>query len=99
MPRNVQTAVEFADDGKQWNIEQLRSSDATVRLQSGTNQFESQKIGLDVLCALIVVVLPRPRKTRDATAPLTTESLPQQRFWVVLIVVQHMLMLTNKKTN
>ncbi|RCN53153.1 calponin family repeat-containing domain protein [Ancylostoma caninum] len=43
MPRNVQTAVEFADDGKQWNIEQLRSSDATVRLQSGTNQFESQK--------------------------------------------------------
>ncbi|VDO47441.1 unnamed protein product [Haemonchus placei] len=43
MPRNTQTAVEFADDGKRWAIEQLRASDAIVRLQSGTNQFESQK--------------------------------------------------------
>ncbi|KAK6025330.1 calponin family repeat-containing domain protein [Ostertagia ostertagi] len=43
MPRNTQTAVEFADNGKRWAIEQLRASDAIVRLQSGTNQFESQK--------------------------------------------------------
>ena len=44
MPRNNLTAVEFADDGKRWTIEQMRSTDATVRLQSGTNQFESQKV-------------------------------------------------------
>ncbi|KJH50569.1 calponin family repeat-containing domain protein [Dictyocaulus viviparus] len=43
MPRNTQTAVEFADNGKRWSIEQLRGSDSIVRLQSGTNQFESQK--------------------------------------------------------
>ncbi|VDO18459.1 unnamed protein product [Heligmosomoides polygyrus] len=43
MPRNTQTAVEFADNGKRWTIEQLRGGDSIVRLQSGTNQFESQK--------------------------------------------------------
>lgn len=50
MPRNTQTAVEFADNGKKWNIEQLRTSDATVRLQSGTNQYESQKVCLRKTC-------------------------------------------------
>ncbi|CAI4222191.1 unnamed protein product [Auanema sp. JU1783] len=43
MPRNTQTAVQFADDGKRWSIDQLRQSDSIVRLQSGTNQYESQK--------------------------------------------------------
>ncbi|VDL76665.1 unnamed protein product [Nippostrongylus brasiliensis] len=28
MPRNTQTAVEFADNGKRWTIEQLRTSDS-----------------------------------------------------------------------
>ncbi|ULU10103.1 hypothetical protein L3Y34_014436 [Caenorhabditis briggsae] len=44
MPRNTQTKVDFADHDKQWLIEEQKQySDAIVRLQSGTNQFESQK--------------------------------------------------------
>ncbi|GMR53568.1 hypothetical protein PMAYCL1PPCAC_23763, partial [Pristionchus mayeri] len=39
--RNTTSRVEFADDGKRWNIEGAK--DAIVRLQSGTNQYESQK--------------------------------------------------------
>ncbi|CAD6194721.1 unnamed protein product [Caenorhabditis auriculariae] len=45
MPRNTQTKVEFADEDKQWSIEEQKHlSDAIVRLQSGTNQYESQKV-------------------------------------------------------
>ena len=47
MPRNTQTKVDFADHDKQWLIEEQKQySDAIVRLQSGTNQFESQKVFL-----------------------------------------------------
>ena len=44
MPRNTQTAVEFADEGKRYVIDDVRSQDAIIRLQSGTNKFESQKV-------------------------------------------------------
>ncbi|VDN51267.1 unnamed protein product, partial [Dracunculus medinensis] len=43
MPRNTSTNIQFTDKGKKWTIEQLRATDSVVRLQSGTNQFESQK--------------------------------------------------------
>ena len=42
MPRNTATPVNFADGGKKWTIEELRATDSIVRLQSGTNRFESQ---------------------------------------------------------
>lgn len=44
MPRNTQTKVELYDEEKRWTIDQFRSRDAIVRLQSGSNQFESQKV-------------------------------------------------------
>ncbi|CAI5439323.1 unnamed protein product [Caenorhabditis angaria] len=45
MPRNTQTKVEFADHGAaRWAItDQTQQHDQFVRLQSGTNQYESQK--------------------------------------------------------
>lgn len=50
MPRNTQTKVDFADRDKQWLIEEQKQySDAIVRLQSGTNQFESQKVPIACL--------------------------------------------------
>ncbi|MFH4976060.1 hypothetical protein AB6A40_002769 [Gnathostoma spinigerum] len=43
MPRNTSLPVQYADSGHRWTIEQLRATDSIVRLQSGTNQFDSQK--------------------------------------------------------
>ncbi|EYC08846.1 hypothetical protein Y032_0064g3563 [Ancylostoma ceylanicum] len=37
--------------------------------------------------ASMAVAFPRPRKTRDATAPLTVETSAQWRTWLFLIVV------------
>ncbi|EYB81036.1 hypothetical protein Y032_0394g632 [Ancylostoma ceylanicum] len=38
---------------------------------------------------MVAVVHSRPRKARDATAPLTMESSPQWRVWAFLVVVHH----------
>ncbi|KAI6241267.1 hypothetical protein M3Y99_00351600 [Aphelenchoides fujianensis] len=43
MPRNTKTKVEFADDNKRYRVEELTTRDNLIRLQSGTNRFESQK--------------------------------------------------------
>ncbi|KAI6178432.1 Calponin family repeat-containing domain protein [Aphelenchoides besseyi] len=41
--RNTTTKVEFADDGKRYQVEDLTTKDNLIRLQSGTNRFSSQK--------------------------------------------------------
>ncbi|VDO33336.1 unnamed protein product [Brugia timori] len=43
MPRNTALNVQFADDGKKWTIEKLRATDSIIRLQSGTNKYDSQR--------------------------------------------------------
>ncbi|OZC12727.1 calponin family repeat-containing domain protein [Onchocerca flexuosa] len=43
MPRNTALNVQFADNGKKWTIEQLRATDSIIRLQSGTNKYDSQR--------------------------------------------------------
>uniref|UniRef100_A0A8R1Y254 Uncharacterized protein n=1 Tax=Onchocerca volvulus TaxID=6282 RepID=A0A8R1Y254_ONCVO len=43
MPRNTALNVQFADKGKKWTIEQLRATDSIIRLQSGTNKYDSQR--------------------------------------------------------
>lgn len=44
MPRNTKTRVEFGDRGKRWTIDGFNRQDNQIRLQSGTNQFESQRV-------------------------------------------------------
>jgi len=44
MPRNTQTRVVFADEGKRFNVEGAAKNDSQIRLQSGTNAFDSQKV-------------------------------------------------------
>ncbi|VDN03894.1 unnamed protein product [Thelazia callipaeda] len=43
MPRNTALNVQFTDKGKKWSIDQLRATDSTIRLQSGTNKCDSQR--------------------------------------------------------
>jgi hypothetical protein len=44
-PRNTQKRVEFAENGNnRWAIYYTGLPDTEVRLQSGTNKFESQKV-------------------------------------------------------
>lgn len=44
MPRNTSTKIVFADDGKRYQVEELTQRDNLIRLQSGTNKFDSQKV-------------------------------------------------------